>query len=249
MTHPGTPPTLPVEPSFDDGPEPTSVATPKSAAWEDVLDIFYAPRQVFERRRDGKYLVPLLVLCVMSMVIFLLSQQMNEALQDAEFARVIKQNGMSPDQAAGARAMGKKFASLAIYLIPFFVAIGTWISGLLLMLLGNAMGGKLNYAQGTAIAVLASFPELLGRVLVGVQGMLLDTSAITHRYSFSISAARFMPGDANNWLLKVGSLADPFVIWGIVLTGMGVYIIGRMEKEKAAVLAIIVALVGMALFR
>lgn len=228
---------------------PGGVAPPKTAAWEDVLDIFYAPRQVFQRRIDGKYWIPLLVLCVISMLVFLLSAQMNEALQDAEFARVMKQNGLTAEQAAGARAMGKKFAALAIYIIPVFVAIGAWVSGLVLMLLGNAMGGKLNFAQGTTIAVLGSMPELLGRILVGVQGMLLDTSTVVHRYSFSINAARFLPGDANNWLLKLGSLVDPFVIWGLFLTGMGAWIIGRMEKEKAAVLAIVVALVGAALFR
>ena len=231
------------------GQTPTSVAPPKVAAWEDVLDIFYAPRQVFERRRDGKYLVPILVLCITSMIIFVLSQQLNEALQDAEFARVIKQNAMPAEAAANARAMGKKFAALAIYLIPIFVAIGAWVSGLIIMLLGNAMGGKLNYAQATTIAVFGSMPELLGRTLVGVQGIFLDTASVVHRYSFSISAARFLGGDVSNWLLKFASLCDPFVIWGLCLVGFGAWIIGRMEKEKAAVLAVVVAIVGAALFR
>jgi Yip1 domain len=231
------------------GENPSGVAVPKTAAWEDVLDIYYAPRQVFERRRDGKYIIPILVLCVVSMLIFVLSAQINEALQDAEFARVIRQNGMTAEQAAGAKAMGKKFAALAIYLIPVFVAIGAWVSGLIIMLLGNAMGGKLNYAQATAIAVFGSMPELLGRTLMGVQGMFLDTAKIVHRYSFSLSAARFLPADANNWALKACSLLDPFVLWGLFLVGFGAFIIGRMEKEKAAVLAVVVALVGAALFR
>jgi hypothetical protein len=228
---------------------PTSTTPAKSAAWEDVLDIFYAPRAVFERRRDGKYLIPILVLCVMSMLVFLLSSQVNEALQDAEFARVMKQNKLTPEQAASGKAIAAKFASLAIYIIPVFVAIGAWISGLIILLLGNAMGGKLNFAQATTIAVFSSMPELIGRVLVGVQGLLLDTSAVVHKYSFSINASRFLPADASNWLLKAGALLDPFVLWGIFLIGMGAWIIGRMEKEKAAVLAIVVALVGAALFR
>ena len=48
------------EPGMSDAP--VSVAPPKAAAWEDVLDIFYAPTEVFERRRDGKYLIAMLVL-------------------------------------------------------------------------------------------------------------------------------------------------------------------------------------------
>ena len=69
------------------------------------------------------------------------------------------------------------------------------------------------------------------------------------RYSFSFNASRFMDASTNNWWLKLGALADPFVIWGLVLVGMGVWVIGKMEKEKAAVLAIIYALVVTALAR
>ena len=230
-------------------PTATTGATVKASTWEDVLDIFYAPREVFERRRDGRYLVPMLVLCVVTVVVFFLSQQMNEALQDAEFARVVRENNLAPEAARSAREMGRKFGQLAIYFVPVLVAIGAWIGGLILLVVGKMMGAKLTYAQAVTIAVLATMPEMLGRIMVGVQSMFIDTSTAAHRYSFSISASRFVPGDANNWLLKLGALVDPFVIWGIVLTGVGAYVIGRMEKEKAAVLAIVTALAGAALFR
>ncbi len=228
---------------------PSLAPLPKTAAWEDVLDIFYAPRQVFERRRDGRYLIALVVLCLVTVAVFFLTQQMNESLQEVELMRTFRERGLTSDQIRQALAGAAKFSSLAVYFVPVFVAIGSWISGLIVMLLGNMMGGKFNFAQGTAIAVLASMPELLGRVLVGVQSLFIDTTTAAHRYSFSFNAARFIPGGTNNWLLKLGSLADPFVIWGLVLVGLGVWTIGKMEKEKAAVLAIVVGLVGAALFR
>ena len=102
---------------------------------------------------------------------------------------------------------------------------------------------------GTVITVLAAMPELLGRPIVGVQSLFMDMGTMPHRYSMSLNAARFLPGDANKWMLKFAALADPFFIWGIVLIGMGAYIIGLMEKEKAAVLAIVIALVSTLLFR
>lgn len=225
------------------------VSTSRASSWEDALDIYYAPREVFERRRDGTYLWPLLVLCVLSTLVFLLSQQMNTALQDAEFMRVVRENSMSPEQAKSAKAIGDKFSAFVVYLIPLFTAFGAWLSGLTILLIGRMMSAKLNFGQATVIAVLAAMPEVLGRAIVGVQGLFLDTSSVVHRYSMSLNAARFLPGDANKWLLKFAALADPFVIWGAVLIGMGAYIIGRMEKEKAAVLAIVVALVSALLFR
>lgn len=235
------------DPGFSDSQ--VAVVAPKASTWEDVLDVFYAPKQVFERRRDGKYLVALLVLCVFTVAVYFLSQQMTEAVQDAEMNRSFAERGMTAEQIAEVKAATAKFAGLAVYFLPVFVAIGSWISGLIIMLIGNLMGGKFTFAQGTAIAVLASMPELLGRILVGAQSLLIDTSTAAHRYSFSFNAARFIPAGSNNWLLKFGSLADPFVIWGLVLIGVGAFVIGRMEKEKAAVLAIVVALVGTALFR
>jgi Yip1 domain len=221
----------------------------KTALWEDVLDIFYAPSQVFARRRDGKYMVAMLALCALSVVVYYLSQQMNDALQEAEMMRSFRERGMGPAEIAQAQQFASKFSGFAVYFIPVFVAIGGWLSGLIVMVLGNMMGGKFNFAQGTAIAVLASLPELLGRALVGAQGFFLDTTTAAHRYSFSLNVSRFLPNGTNNWLLKLGALADPFVLWGIFLVGLGAWIIGRMEKEKAAVLAIVVALVSTALFR
>ncbi len=236
------------EPAVSDVP---GVATPKTAAWEDALDIYYAPRQVFERRRDGKYLVMLLILCALTLAIYFLSIQFNEAVADAEFTRsMAKQTPqLTAEQMASARAFAEKIKSAIVYFIPFGITIGVWISGAIVMLLGKMMGGKLNFAQGTTIVILASMPELLGKVFVGAQGLFLDTAQVASKYSFATSVSRFLPADTNSILLKLGAVADPFVIWGAVLLGLGVFVIGRMEKEKAAVLAIIHTLLMAMLIR
>jgi hypothetical protein len=229
-------------------PYPTA-PRPTTSAWEDVLDIFYAPRAVFERRRDGKYWVALLVLGIGSGLAYFLAQQLNDAVQEGEMARLIRTGQLTAAQVEQGKPLTDKLRTFLPFLLPVLVAIGAWVNGFIIWLLARFMGGKLQYGQATAIAVLASLPELLGRVFIGVQSLFLDTSAVAHKYSFSLNAARFMSGDAGNWMLKLGALADPFVVWGLVLVGMGAWIIGGMEKEKAAVLAIVVGLIGMALFR
>ncbi len=214
---------------------------PPTAMWEDALDIYYAPRQVFERRRDGKYLIVLLILCALTLVIYFLSIQFNEAVADAEFTRAMAKQTqqLTPEQMASARAFAEKVKNTIVYFIPFGIALGVWVSGLIVMLLGNMMGAKLTFAQGTTVVILASMPELLGKVVVGAQGLFLDTSTVVSKYSFATSVSRFLSPESNSFLLKLGAVLDPFVIWGAVLLGIGVFVIGRMEKEKAAVLAII----------
>jgi Yip1 domain len=228
---------------------PVTSAAPKAAAWEDLLDIFYAPSQVFERRKTGEYWVLLALICVLSIGTYFLSQQLNDTIGEIEFARVVKENKFTADQAAAAKAMGEKFQKFGMYLIPVFIAVGAWISGLVIWLFGRMMGGKINFAQGTTIALLASMPEALERILIGAQAMFLDTTSIVHKYSFHLSAARFMDADTSKWVMKLAALADPFVLWGAVLLGIGAHVIGKMEKEKAAVLAIVITLIMALLFR
>jgi Yip1 domain len=230
--------------SFD----PTPAAPPRqSTAWEDALDIFYAPRAVFERRKDGKYWVALIILSVVGVAIYFLSAQYNDVVADMEFSRAMAEQvkkgvKMTPEAIAQTKAFAEKFKAVLVYMLPIFQVLSAWISGLIIMLLGNMMGGKMNFAQGATIGVLANFPEMLGRIAVGVQGLFLDLNTVTSKYSFATSAARFMAADSNKFLLKLAALADPFVIWSAVLVGVGAFVIGRVEKEKAAVLAIIHAL-------
>jgi hypothetical protein len=229
--------------------EQSTVSVAPTAPWEDALDIFYAPTSVFERRKDGKYWIPLLISIVLTMAVFFLSSQVNDAIGEAEFARVMKAQGLTEAQAAQGKAFAEKFKTFGIFFLPIFAVIGAWLTGLIVSFLGRMMGGKLTFAQGTTIGVLASFPEVLGRALVGAQGLFLDTSVITHKYSFATGAARFLSATDPGWKFKLFAIADPFVLWGAVLTGLGAYVIGKVEKEKAAVLSIVVLLVFATLFR
>jgi hypothetical protein len=136
-----------------------------------------------------------------------------------------------------------------VFVLPIFSAIAAWVTGLVLRLLGNLMGGRFTFAQATALGVLAGFPEVLNRAAVGVQGLVLDPSTITSKYSFAISAARFLPDTTNSIVLKFAAIADPFVLWSAFLVGLGAYILGNMEKEKAAVLAIIYTILSSLLAR
>ncbi len=247
---------LPPTPApFDLEPAPKGATGGFASTWEDALDIFYSPTAVFDRRRDARYGMALLILVVVSVAIYFLSIQMSDAVGDIEFAKAMaaqaKASGKALDakQIEAGKAFAEKFKSVLVYLIPAFVAIGAWISGLVVMLLGNLMGAKLTFAQATTVSVLASFPELLGRAVMGAQGLVLDVATITSKYSFATSAARVLPDDTNSIVLKLAAIADPFVIWSAVLLGLGAYVIGRMEKEKAAVLAVIHTVAFALMFR
>jgi hypothetical protein len=239
---------------FDLEPAPKAKAAGFWSTWEDALDIFYSPTAVFQRRLDGRYGLALIILIALSIGVYYLSAQVNEAIFDIEFKKSIAAQAaagrpMSEKDLAAAKQVSEKFASFFVFVLPIFSAVAAWVTGLILRLLGNLMGGRFTYAQATALGVLAGFPEVLNRAAVGAQGLVLDPSTITSKYSFAVSAARFLPDTTNSIVLKCAAIADPFVLWSAFLVGLGAHILGNMEKEKAAVLAIIYTILSSLLAR
>lgn len=53
----------------------------------DLAEIYYAPAEVFERRRNGGFWLPLIVLVVASVVIFYATRNLMQPVFDAEWAR------------------------------------------------------------------------------------------------------------------------------------------------------------------
>ncbi|MEO7217483.1 MAG: hypothetical protein ABI026_04765, partial [Gemmatimonadaceae bacterium] len=62
------------------------VSVKPASLWEDFIDIFVSPSEVFERRRDSGFFVALLVFTALSLVIYLVGRSVLQPIFDAEFA-------------------------------------------------------------------------------------------------------------------------------------------------------------------
>lgn len=212
---------------------------PKASAWEDCLDIFYSPREVFERRKDGRFWIALLVYALLVGVLAYLGRQAFDAISDVAFREAMAGQQMTEEQLAQAKAFGERFRAIG----PFVGMVASVFLGLVVgtifWVLARLVGATLTVAQGITIWVFAAYPTLINTSLVVVQSFLIDPATITTKHGYALSVARFLPAGTNTLVTKLASLADPFVIWSGILVGIGAYTIGKMEKERAAVLAII----------
>jgi hypothetical protein len=88
-------------------------------------------------------------------------------------------------------------------------------------------------------------PRVIGAVIGGVQGLLMDPSKLTSQLSISLSPARFMDPDATNPVLFqfLGRL-DLITIWVTVLLAIGLYVTGKVSKERAVVFGILIWIIG-----
>ena len=225
---------------------PAATTASSTGIWEDFVDIFYAPSAVFERRRAGQFGIALLILTVLSLVIYFATKGGMEAVMDAEFQRrtaeAIAKNPKAAEAMQKWRGIMEKLGWLVVLIgTPVFA----FILGILLWIGGKVVGSVASIGAAVMVATYAMVPRLIMSLVGGVQGLLMDPDAITSRYSVSLSLARFLdPATANPLLLKLAGQVDVFAIWTAVLCAIGLSVVGRVSRGKAAAVAAALWLVG-----
>jgi hypothetical protein len=149
---------------------------------------------------------------------------------------------LSSDQLSmGQNVMGK----FAMYGSGVFLCIGVLISGVVVWVVSRIVGAKESFAVAMMIATYSQFPHLIDIISNAVQGLFLSPSSITSHYSVSLSPARFLDPDTSPFLLAVLGAIDVFTLWSVVLVGLGLYVTARIGKDRAAIAAALVWLVGL----
>ena len=223
----------------------TAEPAPASASlWEDFIEIFFAPSEVFARRRDGHFWLALIVLTVVTSVLFYASQGPLAGVFEGEFRRGIERaaeagNRMTDEQAAQMRAMSERFAIFGVILAVF---VGTLVMGVLVWALSKMFGSVATLAVATAVAVFSQFPKILQGALNIVQGLFLEPDSLA---AISFGPARFFDADTTSAaLLAMLGRFDLFIIWCTALIAIGLIHAARMERSNAVVVAVLVWLLG-----
>lgn len=229
----------------------TPVASPapaeeKASVWEDFLDIFYEPAQVFARRMDGKFGLALLVLVVLSAVLtYAMMQSLEPAFSgemDLQMSKAAAENpNITPEQMEGMRGFGS--IMMMVYAV-IGVPIMVMLTGLVLWLVGKMFDSVQTLGQAIMVATYANFPRLLGSLLMTLQGFVMDPADMNRVYDVTLSAARFAPDGTSELVLALLSRIDVFTIWATILLGIGLHVTGKVPKTNAMIAAFIVFIIG-----
>src|SRR5690606_16648775 len=132
---------------------------PQVPAWEDFVDIYLEPAQVFARRAAGRFGPALIVLTIMSAILAAGTQM---ALSDALTADI--QRAMANSSAGDAQMSPEaleqmqRFGMLgAVVGSLVFVPVGVLVSGFVIWLLGMAVDAALTFGAAAMIATFAAF--------------------------------------------------------------------------------------------
>ena len=76
-----------------------------------------------------------------------------------------------------------------------------FVLGVVAWIVGKLVGSKQTFQAAIAVAAWAYVPRVLGSVLGGVQGLLMDPAKLNSAFSISIGPARFFDPETTNPML------------------------------------------------
>jgi hypothetical protein len=232
--------------------EPATVAgaaapVSKPSFFEDIIDVFFNPAAVFRRRADKSPWPAIITCAVLSAIVAIATYNALAPALDAEFARAsakaIKANPQITqemmDKGRGIGVMMAKFGSVVMVpIIIFLVGLVAWI-------VGKILSSTQTLNAAIVVVAYAWFVRVLGSIVLGVQGLVMDPSKMTGMSSVATGPARFMnPDTASTLAMAVAARFDLFVLWSTVLVAVGLYVTGKVSKNKAMLAGVLIWLVN-----
>jgi hypothetical protein len=218
------------------GIQPPTVQQSGGNAFLDVFKVLYEPGAVFQRvAQKPSFLAPYLVICAVQLVLFFVNLPFLKAAMAAQFAQ------------APAGSDPSKFLVFGAIGIPIVFALILLISSLVLWVLVSVMGGDGKF--GTLLSV-TSYSAVPAAIVLGVIGAIIlqmkGASQITTPQDMQPAVGLdLLVSNAKGFTGAILKGINPFNIWGLVLTAIGVQTTHRLSKGTSYTIATIAFVLGL----
>ncbi len=229
-------------------PAAATLGSERASVWEDFIDIFYAPSNVFARREHGSFWIPMFVVSLLVGMIFFLNSGAMQPVMDAEFDRGMaaamrrSPQQITPEAMERIRRIGTTIGQVFIFVI---MPITITAVGICLWLLGKLFDAKQTFKAALVVSAYAFVPRIVEAVFHGVQAMMLDPASLDGRFRLSLGPGRFMdPDTVSPVLLAIVGRIDVFTIWITILLAIGLSVTGHIPRSRAAIAAALIWAIG-----
>ena len=196
-----------------------------------IIRIFYTPGETFESLAHKRSAADWLVPAVLSAVVVTLAAVLVLPVT-TEFNQEVMQQRMQGMSAEERESVGQhqqvimQASTLIITPIMFFIVL--FMTAALYLLIGKLFGGLLSYGQVLAIVAYAGLITIPQEVVKTLLILAKEMSAV------QIGLGIFLSEEAlQSFSGRLLSLIDPFIIWSVVITGLGLSIVGQLDRSKA----------------
>lgn len=202
----------------------------------DLIKVLFEPGAVFERAREKpSFIVPFIGIAIVQLVVSFINLPFLKAAMQARMAAA-PAGGPDPS----------KFIGVGLIFVPIGIAIVLMISALVLWVLVSVLGGDAKLGTLLSVAAYAAVPSM---VLLGIVGAIVlqlkGVGAVSSPADMqpALGLDLLLP-DAKDFLGAALKAVNPFSIWGLVLTAIGVSTTHKLSKGTGYTVATISFLLG-----
>ena len=191
-----------------------------------IVRVFYAPSETFEavaeQRSAADWLLPTLLV---SVVIFI-STYLTSSIYVAEAMEQIREQ--TPAEQPNVEGTGDAIRISGLVAAPIMTFVMLFIGAAIYLLVGKLLGGLLSYGQCLPIVAYTSLIAILQHIVK--TPLVLATGTMDVQVGLGMFLAEEARKSFGGHLL---SLIDPFVVWMVVVAGLGLSIVGQIERNRA----------------
>ena len=206
----------------------------------DLVRVLFSPTAVFERLRERPvWFVPAIVLGILATVLGYLFIPFRLASMSGQMAKAAAQN-------PNASAQIESFTRVAVFASPIFVLIFLVIvAGVLWLLVTLLASGEARFKTLLSVATYTALPGILLQVatllVLKMKGVESVTTPLDLQPPLGLN---LLAPNATGFLAGVLAGINPFTVWGMVLTAIGVQVTQRTSKGSAYAVAIVTMLLA-----
>ena len=194
-----------------------------------IVRVFYAPSETFEavaeQRSAADWLLPTLLVAV---VIFI-STYLTSSIYVAEAMEQIReQTPAEHAEQPSVEGTGDAIRISGLVAAPIMTFVMLFIGAAIYLLVGKLLGGLLSYGQCLPIVAYTSLIAILQHIVK--TPLVLATGTMDVQIGLGMFLAEEARKSFGGHLL---SLIDPFVVWMVVVAGLGLSIVGQIERNLA----------------
>ena len=209
----------------------------------DLVRVLFSPSEVFERIREKPvWFVPAIALSILATVIGYLFLPYRLASMAGNMAKAAAQNPNAPAQI-------ETFTRYGVFATPIFMLlILLVIAGVLWLLVTLFAGGEARFGTLLSVATYTALPSILLQaatlVVLKMKGVESVTGPLDLQPPLGLN---LLAPNVGGFVSGVLASINPFTIWGMVLTAIGIRVTQRSSKGSAYAVAIAAMLIGVLL--
>ena len=211
---------------------------PRASRWEDFIDVFISPAELFRRRANDNWTVPIIVLSVLTLVLYYAFMPVMMPLwQAAATMNATPEQVAAMQQNAGAM---RTFTLIGGLFAPIMNAIYLALLGGIAWAGGRMVSADLRYKQALNTVTWAAFITVPQQVAIALSVMLANRNGeVLHPIKHTnIGPLRFMNVESlPDVLVPLIGRIDLFAIWQMVVVAIGVQVITGVSRGPAFVVA------------